>query len=437
MDWIARYKLYFLGTFLITLLAYNALSLPLVQTNAELAFSADSFVDSVGIVIKLQRRSSAYSRYDDLIKPKLQELGIRHIRDEGRPTKSHMHEKFNDLATFGIKSTLIMDPRWKITPENAVSLAKTVAPALEAVGGPNEWDLHLDLNYQEKNYPQGVRTFQTDLYKAIKADPATAHLPVLSSSVAKSDRILELGELACDIGNIHSYPRPGKLPHHKLDKKWIPAAITACDSQSIMATETGYHNAINKYGVSEQASAKYLPRLLLEYYNRGIQRTYIHQLLDLEPNPTADRPGLNYGLLRYDGSPKPAFIALKNLLDLLQEPQRSNTNSKPLESLDYTLVGDTENIHHTLLQKRTGQFYLILWQDTLSYDVRNKKDILVSPRSLKLVLKTKISKAKAYQPLYSRQAFQQYDNPQQIALQVADHPLVLKLVPQRLLAQGD
>ena len=423
-----RYKLLFFVALFTTLIACNVLPMSSVKTHPEVARSAYSFVNSLGIVIKLQRRSTAYSRYDELIRPKLKELGIRHIRDEARPKQKHMHHKFNDLATIGIKSTLIMDPRWNVTPKNAVILAKKMAGAIEAVEGPNEWDLHPDLEYQGKDYPQGVRNFQADLYKAIKADPATAHLPVLSPSVSESEHITQLGKVACDISNIHSYPRAGKLPSHKLDEEWIPAAKGTCDSASIIATESGYHNAVNKYGVSEQASAKYLPRLFLEYFNRDIQRTYIHQLLDLKPNPEADRPGWHYGLLRYDGSPKPAFFALKNLIALLQESDRVKTDSLSLKSLDYKLVGNTTEIHHTLLQKQNGNFYLILWQDVLSYDVSAKKDILVAPQSVKLILKTQIEKATAYQPVQSLQPLKQYTKTQQINIQVPDHPLVLELV---------
>lgn len=424
-----RRKLYFLTTLLITLLACNVPPTSSLSTNQELARSANSFIDSLGIIIKLHRRDTAYSKYDDLIKPRLQELGIRHVREEGRPKHPHILDKLNDLGTIGIKSILIMDPRWHVTPDNAVALAKNITGSIEAVEGPNEWDLHRDLTYKGKHYPQGVRDFQRDLYQAIKKDPATANLPVISASVAKYQEIGQLGKVDCDIANIHSYPRGGKSPTHRMDKKWIPAAKISCDSDAIVATESGYHNAINIYGVSEQATAKYLPRLYLEYFNRGIKRAYLHQLLDLKSNPQLDNPTYNYGLLRYDGSVKPAFVAIKNLITILQDSPTSNTEAPPLDSLDYTLAGETANINHTLLQKQDGKFYLILWQDVLSYDARNQKDKIVASQPVKLILKTKIRKAKAYQPLYSSQSFQEFPNPREIEIEVADHPLIIKLSP--------
>ena len=138
-------------------------------------------------------------------------------------------------------------------------------------------------------------------------------------------------------------------------QEWIPASKGSCRSKSVIVTEAGYHNATHKYGVSEQASAKYLPRLYLEYFNQGIERTYIHQLLDLDSNPQADRPQLNYGLLRYDGSEKPAFVALKNLITILKDT--ANSSHQSLEYLDYAIIGNTANINHTLLQKKDGEFF--------------------------------------------------------------------------------
>ena len=80
------------------------------QSPAETARSANLFVDSVGVVVHLNRRNSAYSNYDTMIRPRLQELGIRHIRDGVRQDDMETLQKLADLATLGIKSVLVMDP---------------------------------------------------------------------------------------------------------------------------------------------------------------------------------------------------------------------------------------------------------------------------------------------------------------------------------------
>lgn len=257
---------------------------------------------------------------------------------------------------------------------------------------------------------------------------------LLTPSLAKAKKSSELGQVSCDRTAIHSYPGSGKIPSSSLDDLWIPSARIVCPGKAILATETGYHNAVNKTkisGVSQQAAAKYLPRILLEYFNRGIVRTYNYELIDLKPNPERDRPGWNYGLLNNDGSPKPAFIAIKNLITLLKEPNGLNTNSIELQVLNYQAIGSTPEVHHTLLQKNDGRFYLILWQEVLSYKVGEEIDLEVPPQSVKLILNTPSEQANIYQPLNSLDPISQYNNPKQLDIQVPDYPLVIEIKPQK------
>jgi hypothetical protein len=149
----------------------------------------------------------------------------------------------------------------------------------------------------------------------------------------------------------------------------------------------------------------------------------------LKPNSARDRGEWNFGLLRNDGSSKPAFIALKNLISLLENSNGLTAKSFTRKSLNYTLSGNTSTIHHTLLQKNDGKFYLILWQDVLSFDTKIKTDIAVSESQVTLNLNTLINKAATYQPLKSLTPLDQYANPQQLQLMVPDHPLVIELVP--------
>jgi hypothetical protein len=427
MRWINRYKYYILLLLCTAMLVYST-SLSSEQTQLEQARSADAFIDSIGVAVHLNYEDTAYSQYDKIIKPRLQELGIRQIRGSVRIEEIETQQKFLDLATIGIRSTLVIDPRRVKTTAEAVKIAKAVAGSVEALEGPNEWDLRPRLKYEGQGFPEGVRNFQAALYSAIKRDSATSHLAVLSPSLADPNKASELGSVACDRANIHSYPDKDSLPTSGLDEKWLPAARILCPNQPIIATECGYHNAINRYGVSEQAAGKYLPRLFLEYFNRGIKRAYNYELIDLKPNRAADEPELNYGLLRHDGSPKPAFIAIKNAIALLKEPAGQNSQ---LDFLEYTLKGNTNKVHHTLLQKRDGTFYLILWQEVRSYSLRKQRDIFVSDRPLKLILNTSMSQATLYQPSYSLNPIAEYTNPKQIEIQVPDHPLAIALVPTK------
>ena len=91
------------------------------------------------------------------------------------------------------------------------------------------------------------------------------------------------------------------------------------------------------------------------------------------------------------------------MISLLGDPGADFT----LGSLDYSLaaagiaVVDDQNfktgeIHHTLLQKRDGTFYLILWNEIVSYDNAAERDINVSEQTVTLKLTTPIHLAKTF-----------------------------------------
>jgi hypothetical protein len=104
----------------------------------------------------------------------------------------------------------------------------------------------------------------------------------------------------------------------------------------------------------------------------------------------------NFGLLRFDMSEKPAYTAMKNLIDLVEEPGAANFAAG---SLDYTLssAGDTSKLHHTLLEKSNGTFYLMLWQEVLSYDSAAKTNIITPDLAVTLSL-TGAFNVKTYLP---------------------------------------
>ncbi len=395
------------------------------QTQPAPARSASSFINSIGVAVHINYIDTAYGKYNEIVKPRLQELGIRHIRDGVSPSDMDTQQKFNDLATLGIKSTLVMDPRG-LVPSDAVNIAKNVAPSIEAVEGPNEWDVQPDLRYKNQTFPEGVRLFQSELYQLIKDDPATANLDVLSPSMAYPENAAQLTNIACDFGNMHSYAGGG-LPSDQLETRWIPNTQKMCGNKPIIATECGWHNALRDDGapqspISEEAAAKYVSRLYLEYFNRGIKRAFLYELIDPRQSDNQDS---NFGLLRYDGSPKPAFNALKNLLSILNDSKEDF----PLESLDYTLTGETTNVHKTILQKSNGRFYLILWQEVPSFNTKQKIDISVEQQKTTLTLNTPIREVYAYLPIKSTNSVWQTKNTSILPLNIPDEPLILELIP--------
>lgn len=411
----------------LTALLGGALLCPAMKAAPQQARPADAFVHSIGVVTHLRYTDTPYGRYEDLIKPRLSELGIRHIRDGIPPSDSLTKQKLLDLAKLGIKSTLVIDPRGFQQAADAVPMVQSIASSVVAVEGPNELDVNRQVAYKGQVFPIGLRTFQNELYTAIKGNSTTAWLDVIAPAMAHPQNATLVGAVSCTTGNMHSYPGGRNPAEAILDNQWIPAARLLCPGKPIVATETGWHNAVtdttaSQPGVSEQAARKYVPRLYLEYFNRSIKRSFLYEFVD---EKSAVLQEAKFGLLRYDGSPKPAFTALKNLITLLKDPGPGFTT----KSLDYTLGGDTTNVHRVLLQKRNGAFYLILWQEVPSFNLSTKQDVTVATRKVTLTLNTAVSKAVIYQPVLTTNSLAQATTPRQLTLNVPDHPLIVELMP--------
>lgn len=412
--------------------------------------SAASFVDSIGV-------NTAPSVMTTSEKTKLQELGIRHIRIGVRPTDTMTQDKVKELTQLGIKLTIVMDPRDLTTADQSVAIAKTFSGSVAAIEGPNELDNYPSLQYKGESFPKGLRLFQQELYQALKNDPSTAQLPLLSPSVAGIDNASVLGKVNCDINNLHYYPK-GDIPASPFfDNVAIPKIKVLCgDNKPITITESGYHNATNFYnysptdpwpGMPEAISAKYSSRLLLEYFNRGINRTFIYRLMDQAPNPQKNDRELHFGLLRHDGTPKPTFNIIRNMVSILNTPVvksqlrsrkkivAQQRNSRPRMFMSarnnlpgLSLQGDLSNLHHTLLQESGNSFYLILWQEVESYSPSARQAISVPVRPIKVILNTPVKEAILYNPLRSENPISRVTQRRELNVSVPDHPLIFRLV---------
>lgn len=419
-------------TFLSTLATATLTTLQLCPANSASAapyqaFSADSFVDSIGVGVHLTYGDTPYARFDDLIKPKLQELGIRHIRD-GAHNESDYLDKIKALASVGIKSQLIFQGS---EPDEVLEVLKKASGAVDAAEGPNESDLEMfNFTYKGQKFPDGTRIYQKELHHAITSDPSTKSLPVVLPSVGwgeNADRAGQMSDLG-DYCNLHSYPALANKPTHDIDSYFIPHALNMCGDKPLMVTETGYHNAVNdpesSSGISELAASKYIPRMLLENFNRKIKRTFLYEFIN---ESTGSDSEANFGLLRHDGSAKPAYTAIKNIISLLKS---NRTDFKPV-SLDYTLDGKSKDIKSTLLQKSDGTFFLILWQDANSWNSETKRDIAVAPLDIKLSLRNPATKVEIYDPLKSTSATKTLVDVKDIQVQVPDSPIIVRLITKR------
>lgn len=404
----------------VLIISCTALLTPSAQTQVEQARSADSFVDSIGVNVHLTYTDTAYGKYKSIIRPRLQELGIRHIRDGFVRKRAKYYQRLRELADLGIHATLIAGIGW-VSPQQAVEIAHQLDNSIEAVEGPNEYDI----GKKRQQWIPELRQYMEQLHDQVKNDLMTSHLPIVGPSFVARDASTAVGKLTqwVDYGNMHPYNYPHKPGNDNIDQE-ISNRSRPFGEQPLIATEAGYHtgNQESDRPLTETAHGKYLPRLFLEYFNRGVVRTFAYEFIDQRTKPK-DREA-NFGILRNDGSPKPAFITLKNMIALLSDPGESF----PLKSLDYNLSGNTTDIHHTLLQKRDGRLYLILWQEVTSFHPKKHSDRRVPEQPITVNINSPVSQANLYQVSESITPIKQ-KNSQHINLNVPDYPIVLELLP--------
>jgi hypothetical protein len=210
----------------------------------------------------------------------------------------------------------------------------------------------------------------------------------------------------------------------------ISGASAMYPGKQIVITETGYHNAVadrsQQPAVSEATAAKYIPRLLLETFNHGIVRTYLYEFEDEFPDPTGKEQEKHWGLLRNDGSEKPAFVALRNLIAILTD-DRPHSPEKSITPLRYALCGDTTSIHHTLLQKRDGHYYLALWQEVSSVDTARREDLTIPTKLVEIRLPHPSPKVRVYDTLRGTAPIINRASQSSISVAVPDHVILVEI----------
>jgi hypothetical protein len=414
---------------------------------AQRARAAEEFVDSIGVNVHLHYNDTVYNRYTDVIRPRLVELGVRHVRDgaytyKGASAGTFYYQRLRDLGRLGIQSNLITAIDTPFSQRTDVDKLDDIQAwtggAVETFEGANEPDINGGGDWAKK-----TRDLQGDLWRKVREDPELRRVGVIAPSPAFKPAAL--GDISAwtDFGNWHPYaggncPTCPDVYGQSYDTR-VGRYRSPTADDPMVASETGYHNATTGQqdhpGVSERAAGKYIPRLLLEHFNREVVRTYLYELIDLRNDPDRRRRDVNFGLLRNDGSPKPAFVATRNLIGLLTDPGPAFTPS----SLRFELAGETDKVHTTLLQKRDGAFWLALWQERRSYDTGQRAnqpdalaargDIDVPTQRVTVTTDDIMAQARLYRPGDDTRPQRDWTATRSFTIDVPDDVMLLELQP--------
>ncbi len=405
-------------------------SLP--ESNASLQtespHTAFDFVNSIGLNTHLNYFDRIYGNFP-LVKRELQSLGVRHLRDgvhlQNSDYNKALYGRWIQLGKLGVRFDAVFDPRSKLGPLSGTMLDQVDSLAghtIESFEGPNELDIS-----NEPHWSSIARSYQSELFAAAKSMKDRNPIAIIGPSLASASNSAQVSDLSnlMNEGNLHPYPA-GQMPSVVFPSQ-IKLETVICDGKPIVFTETGYHNAVDEQhdqpGISEAAAAKYIPRLFLEDFMRGIPRTYLYEFMDEAPEPGLRDPQMHWGLIRSDGSEKPAFSALKNLIAELDD----SSEPKDLQALRWRLSSSDAHVHRLLLQKSNGTYDIVLWQEISSYDVLRHKDLDQPEVSTTLSLGRKARIITAYQPATQAAPIHTWRNVRSVPLEIPDHPLVVEI----------
>ncbi len=384
------------------------------------ARACDGFCERACLNIRLGLPNSPYLKYEALVKPRLLELGVRAVRTTCESPESVA--MLNDLAAAQIQSHVI------VKPAQAVAVCKALKNVV-AIEGPCEPD-------RVEGWVNVTREQQKALYGSIRALPAFKNVIVAGPMLADAAQSEKLGLFsdAMDYGSLRDYP-PGLNPMFGSGGRYVVELMKdvrkVCGPmQGIYFNEFGYHNGLaapDGSGVPEAIAGRYIIRHLLHQVYSGGAPTYIYELFDAQADPKNTDKEKHFGLCRYDGSPKPAFSALKKFMTLMKD---SGPVFTP-EALAYRFAGSYKNLRQCLAQKRSGVFYLFVWFEEPSFDPKTQRVLNVPGQEVVIELGQPIKSISAWHPLVENERPRPLAEFSKVRLPVNDEVLLLEIELKR------
>jgi hypothetical protein len=405
------------------------------------ARSAESFVDSIGVNTHINYQAYKES-YDSIVKPKLQALGIRHVRQplgDAGSDFTQMVSRFSALSNGSpaIKFDMIsaLDSNSSSSPQNSCFIPKlkvmmqggtvpcgsqngqsisasvkidgientnepdhcpSTDPVCDGFSDPsNWWQKSLTHN---PNWPSETLTAAQVLQAKIQSDGTTSSIPILAPSLVW---LAYYGDVTYPSGggSLQSYMQPLRSyisrgtahPYCHLQSiescynGQIAAHMSFFSGKPMIIGETGHSTAT----YSEKQQAKYTTSILFDFFARGIERTYIYELFDdrYEANSTTQ----NYGLINEDGREKMVYDWIKNTISLLND----SGGSPSLLEMNMSLPS---GVKYVLLQKSDRSFWLALQNDKSNRtDTDSNKSVTIGFRSSKNVKYYNLESTNPYQ----------------------------------------
>jgi hypothetical protein len=410
--------------------------------------TAEGFVDSVGVGIHVAYLDTSYGQVDTVAL--LKDLGVKHVRDGLGSNDSVPIAAMKEIGQAGIGINWVSQPEdSSFSIDEQLQLIEDNDLAVESVEGANERDNHGDAAWAGK-----IRAHQAELYEKAKATLGD-DVAVVAPSLVHDGSREELGEVPSDVANAHPYTgghmQTDEHTEHQmqLTREVTPSVDTAAPQQAeagervtlkaateeggaLYATELGFHtatdsasgNGVQPY-VSEDAQATLQLQQLLANYAAGVDRSYIYELLDEgEDNSEAED---RFGLVHSDGSPKPVFTALKNLLSVMKG-RVSSGGTAAAQVLGVQVEGGGEATTSLVLPRADGSTVVALWEAEPVWDPDAEKALEVPSREVTLRLDG-TADAQVYVPRKSAKAGEVQQSSDAVSVTSQADPTIIVLTP--------
>ena len=157
--------------------------------------------------------------------------------------------------------------------------------------------------------------------------------------------------------------------------------------------------------ITEEQQARLFLNLYLAAFKQGFAYTFIYMLRD-DPNQGY------WGLFDTTYTAKTSGTYLHNLTRLL-----ADTGTRTPDKLDYSIANEPATEHDLLLQKSSGTFELVVWDERP----------LTGSDAVTVNLTTSRATVTVYDPTTGTAASQTLHGVSSVPLSLSDHPLILEL----------
>jgi hypothetical protein len=369
---------------------------------ATLAISTSTVTNSIGVNTHIDFAKYGYQSLT-LTAASINYLGLKNLRDSpGNDGDVASWRRIADAT--GAKFIAYMREGSPAGDEEDLARVPALAAQgiLNYIEGGNENDDAYALS--QGNSIASTAKFQQRVF----AVGRSLRLPVINMSFGSGwtaandwrgnyDKVGDLSPFA-DYANAHTYPLPKQLPEATM-RRLNDDARLAASSRPVITTEIGWDNK----SFNEAETARFALDAVFDGIKLGNTKTYFYALFD-------DGSG-QFGLMRQDGTAKPAGMAIHNLMAILADNGQAGTGS-----LAFGVSGATDNDNALLMRKSNGAFELALW---------NEKD---PAHSVTLNLAAVAQTINVYDPLTGPSAAHIASNTRAATVTVPDHPIVVEIV---------